>query len=346
MSIRLGRSVGVSAAIALIVAGGTFGASRSSTLASTRLAQQNHAMVNVHFILNWIPNVEFAGLWVAQQKGWWKQAGINMTYTPYSISVHPETDVLSYGGNAFGFQSSAAIIIAKSKGVPIRALYTDTQRSVFGLSVLDSSHINKITDLKGKRVGYQPHEFYVPATMLAHAGLKPTDWKPVQVGFNTDQLTQGQVDAYLVFLNNEPIALKLAGVKVHSFAAADYGFQAYDDVMFAPNALIKSNPALVKKVTAIVARGFAWAHTHHPAATNITVNGPFKSYVAKNGGRQQQLLELKAFDQFSKDAHGKFSGLMTAAVWRATTNTLFKYGEIKTKPAVASMFTNQFNPNK
>src|SRR5436305_7457228 len=165
-------------AVALILATTALGASRGTTLART--AHSPHrAATDVHFILNWIPNVEFAGIWVAQQKGWFQKAGINMTFTPYSLSVHPETDVLTHGGNTFGFQSSAAIAIARSKGVPITALYADTQRSVFGLTVLAKSKIYKVTDLKGKRVRYQPHELYVPSTMLGHAGLQPTDWTPV-----------------------------------------------------------------------------------------------------------------------------------------------------------------------
>ena len=61
---------------------------------------------------------------------------------------------------------------------------------------------------------------------------------------------------------------------------------------------------------------------------------------------QQQLIELRTFDQFSKDAHGKFSGLMQGGVWGALVNTLKRYKEIKRKPAVSSLFTNQFNPNK
>ena len=50
------------------------------------------------------------------------------------------------------------------------------------------------------------------------------------------------------FVTNEPIALKLAGVKTRTFAAANYCFHFYDDVMFTTSGLIKSNPALVKKV--------------------------------------------------------------------------------------------------
>ncbi|GAC1471153.1 MAG: hypothetical protein PVSMB7_22640 [Chloroflexota bacterium] len=345
MSRRLRRSLVVVSALTILAAGGALGSSRSSTFANSP-ARHAHAMVKVHFILNWIPNVEFAGLWVAQHFGWWKAAGIDMSYTPYSLSVHPETDVVSHGGFTFGFQSAAAIDIARTTGVPIKALYADTQKSVFGLAVLQKSGITQVSQLRGKRIGYQPHELYVPATMMANAGLKPSDWKPVQVGFSTDALTQGQVDAYLVFLNNEPIALRLHGVKVRTFAASDYGFHAYDDVLFTTDKLIGSNPGIVRKVTSIVARGFTWAHTHHAAATRITVNGAFKTYVAQNGGKQQQGLEMAAFDQYSKDANGKFSGRMNASTWNALSNTLFKYHETTRRVPASALFTNRFNPNK
>ncbi|MGH2443173.1 MAG: ABC transporter substrate-binding protein [Chloroflexota bacterium] len=331
-----------------ILGSALLGNSVRTTLASsshaTHASQHAKALTDVHFILNWIPNVEFAGLWVAQHFGWWKAAGLSMSYTPYSISVHPETDVATRGGNTFGFQSGAALVIARSQGVPDRALYTDTQRSVFGLSVLASSKIHKITDLRGKRVGYQAHEGYVPDTMLAYDGLKPSDWKPVIVGYNTDQLTSGAVDAYLVFLNNEPIELALAGVKTRSFAASKYGFHAYDDVMFTTDKEIGTNPNLVRKVTKIVARGFAWAHTHHLGAVRITIHAP--NVAQYKLSQRQQVAELNAFNQFSRDSRGKFTGRMTAATWKGTVKTLLHYGEIKHSVKSGALFTNRFNPYK
>jgi ABC-type nitrate/sulfonate/bicarbonate transport system substrate-binding protein len=304
-------------------------------------------MTNVHFILNWLPNVEFAGIWLAEKYGWFNKAGIHMTFTPYSLSVHPETDVPQRGGNTFGFQSGAAIIQARATGVPDTALYTDTQRSVFGLTVLAKSKIYKITDLRGKRVGYQPHELYVPETMLAYAGLKQSEWKPVQVGFDIAQLTAGQVDAYLTFQTNEPIALALQGVKTRSFKAADYGFHFYDDVLFTYDGLIKSKPALVRTVVSLLARGFRMAHMHPDAAARLTVKYYFPASAggttaAKN--LQQQLMEMRAFSPFSRDSRGGFSGTMTATQWQQSINTLYRYGEIKSKPAASAMFTNRFNP--
>jgi ABC-type nitrate/sulfonate/bicarbonate transport system substrate-binding protein len=346
-SLVTGAIISAVLAASLLTSGGSaFGSS-----AAGQRAQAHHhaAMTQVTFILNWLPNVEFAGIWVAQKFGWFKQAGINMKFIPWSSSVHPETDVVSRGGNSFGFQSGAAIAIAAAQNVPITALYTDTQKSVFGLTVLNKSGINKITDLRGKRIGYQSHEIYVPETMLSFAGLKPSDYKLVPVGFDISGLTAGQVDAWLTFQTNEPIALSMQGVGNHSFKAADYGFHFYDDVLLTTKSLIQKNPVLVGKVTQLVARGFKWAHSHPILAARLTVNNYFHASTAGPGvsaanNLRQQILELQKFKQFSEDTKGRFTGLMSKSVWKASINTLFKYGEIKRKPSATAIFTNTFNP--
>lgn len=347
------RQVPVAATTIAVLATMTYAAVRPAGMTASAAtphrvaASHTRSLTPVHFDLNWLPNVEFAGLWVAQQKGWWKKAGIQMSYTGWSTGKSPEIDVPNQGGNTFGFQSGAALAIARSKGVPDVALYTDTQRSVFGLTVMANSSIHTLKDLRGKRVGYQSDEFYVPATMLAYAGLRPTDWRPVQVGFDPTELTSGHVDAYLTFITNEPIALAMQGVKTRSFRAADYGFHFYDDVMFTTDSLVKSNPALVRKVVDVAARGFAWAHTHPAAAARITVA---KYFTAPKGNKaklnlEQQIRELQTFKQFSRDSHGRYSGLMTASYWRDSVNILYRYKQISSKPNVSQLFTNRFNPN-
>lgn len=311
-------------------------------------ASSHPPLVKVHFILNWLSNTEFSGLWVAQERDYFKKAGIDMSFKGWSPGVSPETDVPAHSGYTFGFQSGAAIVIARSKGVPIQSVYTDTQRSVFGLTVLASSNIHKLADLKGKRVGFQSHELYVPTTMLSSIGLKPTDWIATQVGFDTSELTQRHVDAYLTFLTNEPIALKLQGVKTRSFAAAKFGFHFYDDVLFTTDGLISSNPSLVHKVVQAVALGFAYAHLHPEYAAKLTTSKYFPAAPGTSAAQnlEQQTLELKAFKRFSLDAHGKYSGTMSSSYWQDSVDTLFKYGEITTKPTPSSLYTNRFNPYK
>jgi ABC-type nitrate/sulfonate/bicarbonate transport system substrate-binding protein len=304
----------------------------------------------VTFILNWLPNVEFSGLWIAQKFGWWKQAGLQLAFKPYANGVNPEQDVPERGGNTFGFQSGAAIAIAASKGIPDVALYTDTQKSVFGLTVLKKSGITNLRQLKGKKVGYQPHELYVPEAMLADVGLTAgRDYRTVPVLFDISQLTSGNVDAYLVFVTNEPIALQMQGVGARTFPAANYGFHFYDDVMFTTKSLIQSNPGLVRKVTSIVAKGFKWAHSHPQQAAQYTVQHYFPASTAGSGvtaaqNLQQQKLEAQAFTPYSRDSKGHFSGLMSTSYWRDSINTLFKYHLITSKPNPATIYTNSFNP--
>ncbi|MGI8824575.1 MAG: ABC transporter substrate-binding protein [Chloroflexota bacterium] len=305
----------------------------------------SRSLTPVKFVLNWLPNVEFAGLWVAEQKGLWRKAGLRMSYTPYSQAVHPEEDVVNQGGNAFGFQSGAAVAIAVSRGIPIQALYSDTQKSVFGLTVMAGSKIKKLSDLRGKRVGYQPHELYVPETMLSSVGLKPADWRPVPVMFDINQLLSGRVDAFLTFVMNLPIQLKMQGIKVRTFPAAEYGFHFYDDVMFAPTSLIAHDSGLVRRVVTVVARGFEYAHTHVVPSARFTCQKYYTASPARSAANvKQQILELRAFGPYSKDRNGRFSGTMGTSTWQDSINILYKYGEISSRPNPATIYTNRFNP--
>ena len=380
MPLRFGRALTVFAVVLAVLLSALAGVGPSASLAAPAAGPQNHDMgvsgavaaralnalearnlksaprqtTNVHFILNWLPNVEFAGLWVAEQFGWFRQAGIHMTFTPWAPAVHPETDVVSHPGVTFGLQSGAAIVIARAQGVPIKALYTDTQRSVFGLTVLANSGIKSLRDLRGKRIGYQSHEFYVPATMLSCVGLRQTDWRPVQVSFDIVQLTAKHVDAYLTFIMNEPVALQLNGVKVFTFPAYKYCFHFYDDVLFTTDSLINKNPAIVTKVVRLVAQGFRWAHLHPDYAARLTVRTHFPASAAgtdifnrpmkANTNLIQQIDELRAFGPFSRDSNGAFTGLMNRATWQDSTNILYRYGQIRSKPNVISLYTNRFNP--
>src|SRR5690242_16814709 len=53
-------------------------------------AHSTKSLTDVHFILNWLPNVEFAGLWMAEKQNVWAKNGLHLSYTPWSQSVTPE----------------------------------------------------------------------------------------------------------------------------------------------------------------------------------------------------------------------------------------------------------------
>src|SRR5947209_4152545 len=75
-----------------IVGGVSLGAARGTTLASSP-AKHTRALTDVTFILNWLPNVEFSGLWVAQKFHWWEKAGLSLHFKPYANRVNTGTGV-------------------------------------------------------------------------------------------------------------------------------------------------------------------------------------------------------------------------------------------------------------
>ena len=217
----------------------------ASTLISpaTRAIHAAPALTPVSIALNWLTNVEFGGIWVAQQKGWWQQAGLQVNVRGYDFNSDPVV-LVGAGKYTFGFQDGASLIIARAKaGIPLKAIYASVQQSPFAFMSLPKSGIKTVADFKGKRIGYQAHEKYVLESMLNHAGLTLKDVTPVVVGFDPTILLAGKVDAFLCFQNNEPISCSQKyKIKVNIIPASEYGYNFYAMCCSPPTA--RSRPIL------------------------------------------------------------------------------------------------------
>jgi len=292
-------------------------------------------MTTVTFYLNWITNVEFAGLWVAQQKGWWAQAGLVMNAKPFDFNNDP-TVLVGAGKYMFGFQDGASMIIGRARGIPVKTIWSSMQQSPFAFITMPNSHITTVKQFRGKRVGYQPHQRYVLETMLNHEGMTLKDVIPVVVGFDATLLVAGKVDAYLAFITNEPIQLRLTRhLNVNIIPASKYGYDFYNDVLFTTDNLIKTNPDLVRKVVSIIDRGWKWAIAHPDEAAKIVVpKWDSSDSLAQQTGEMHALIPMV----------GKPVGYMTASYWRKGINLLLKYQQIPHAVPVNSVYTTQFLP--
>jgi ABC-type nitrate/sulfonate/bicarbonate transport system substrate-binding protein len=292
----------------------------------------------VSIALNWITNVEFAGIWVAQQKGWWAQAGLDVSVRGYDFSNDPVL-LVGAGKYQFGFQDGASLILARAKQIPIHAVWASGQKSPFAFMTMPKSGITTPLQFKGKRIGYQAHEKYVLDAMLSAVGLTDKDVTPVVVQFDPTVLLAGKVDAYLAYITNEPIEMaQKYHINANVIPASKYGYNFYSDVLFTTDNLIKTNPALVAKVVSVMDRGWRYALAHPTEVAHIVV-----PKLDKNDSVSQQLAELKALGELSTPASMP-SGAMTAARWQAGIDLLTKYKQITTKLSPSSVFTTQFLP--
>jgi len=324
-------------------------------------AARHMALTEVHVDLNWLPNVEFAGIWVGIDKGWFTKAGLDLPgitsglgagvrYYDYSNTPEAENDLCSKQANilCIGDDDSSAIPIARQAGQMITGIWAGSQKTPFGFMtcwvppkgkykkcVSDNKvaakhkNITSPKQWKGLRIGYQQDELYVPALMLGSVGLNLSDVTLVPVGFSTSGLTSGKLeDAHLVFVNNEPITLGLQGVKTNVISAYKYGMGAfYADTMFADDSEMSTYNSQIENFVHVVDRGWKYA-MHHPAwAATMIVH---KFFTTANGGGpsqvKQQKIEIGQFaSTLSRDGAGKIDGQMTLARWKTIVHDLSTY---------------------
>ncbi len=292
---------------------------------------------NVSIALNWIKNVEFGGIWAAQEKGWWSQAGLQVSVRSYDDGYQDPVVLVGAGKYQFGFQDGASLILGRAAKIPVKAIWASGESSPFAFITMPKSGIKSPKDFKGKRIGYQSHEKYVLDAMLNAVGLQESDVSPVVVQYDPTVLLAGKVDAYLAYLTNEPIELaQKYHVNVNIIPASAYGYNFYSDVLFTTDSTITSNPALVQKVVSIMDKGWKYALTHPDEIAKFVV-----PKLDPQDSVSQQMEEMKALAKLASQPNAP-TGTMTAARWQAGIGLLLKYKQIKAPIAAGDVFTTQF----
>jgi len=204
---------GATLALALVVA--ACGGSTTSAAPSTA-APSSAPVTPLTVGLGYIPNVQFAQFYLADQAGYYADAGLDVTL---QNKIDPDLiTLLGQGAVDIGSGDGTSVIPAVSQGIPV--VYTSTIYGTFPAVVIAraDSEIATAADLRGKRIGtpgrYGTNWIMLQA-LLKEAGLTVDDVTIVEFPDYSQRaaLQQGQVDAATGFANNEPIQLRNAGIE-------------------------------------------------------------------------------------------------------------------------------------
>ncbi len=174
--------------------------------------------------LGYIPDIQFAPFYVAQSKGYYKAAGLDVTFH-HGI----ETDLIGsmvLGHDTFVFAGGDEELVARSKNLQVVDVSTIFQRYPVSLIVPAASPIKTLADLKSHTIGV-PGPFGSTYTgllaLLYQAHLSLSDVKVQSIGFTQVAALLGhKVDAVMGYSNNEPLQLKAQGFDVRTFDVSDY----------------------------------------------------------------------------------------------------------------------------
>lgn len=207
--------------------------------------------------LKWKPQFEFAGYYIAQDLGFYAEAGVDVEIRAGGPGLDSLNEVVE-GRADFGV-SSSNLLAAKINGAPVKALAAIFQHSPARFVTLKESQIERAEQLAGKRVMLLPNNAsFELVTLLSQLNLMDSIER-LDTSFNIDSLVDGEADAFNAYVTNEPYDLQEWGVEYNLIDPADYGIEFYADVLFTSDSVANRKPEEVRAFANASLRGWQYA---------------------------------------------------------------------------------------
>jgi ABC-type nitrate/sulfonate/bicarbonate transport system substrate-binding protein len=309
------------------------------------------APVKVRLALDWTPNTNHLGFYVAESKGWYAEAGVDLEILPYGTTA-PEAILAAHQAEC-GISFQDALTFAVSAGAPIVSTMAILQHTAQEIAVLASSSIQHPRQLDGKTYagfGY-PNEVPTLQAVIRHDGGKG-EFETVTLDTAAyEALYQRRADFVITFAAWEGIEAHQRGIDLRTFRFTDYGFPDFYQVVLACDRdWLEREPDVARAFVGATVRGFELAAQDPDQAAQIL--------VAQNPGVFDANPDLPlasarylAQEKLLVDDHGHV-GTQTLAAWTGYSGFLFDQAllvdasgkPLASPPDYASLFTNDFLP--
>ena len=302
-------------------------------------ANNSGELTKIRLPMGYIPNIQFAPLYVAIEKGYFREAGIDL-----EMDYKFETDgvaLVGAGDLPLAVVSGEQVLLARAQGLPVT--YVAAWYQEYPVSIVAKSELGILIpqDLKGKKIGL-PGLFganYVGLrALLSEAKMRESDVTLDSIGFNqVELLATGEQDIIVGYTANEPIQLRSRGIPVTEIRVADYVHLASNGVL-ASEKVISENPDLVRSFVSAFLKGLADTIADPEEAFKFS-----ETYIPNFAGLdvevQKQVLET-SIEQWKAER----LGYSDPQAWENMQNVLLEAGLITEKLDLSKAFTNEFIP--
>jgi NitT/TauT family transport system substrate-binding protein len=296
-------------------------------------------LTKINLPMGYIPNIQFAPFYVAVEKGYFRDAGIEVDFD-YKF----ETDgvaLVGAGDLPFALVSGEQVLLARAQGLPVT--YVAAWYQQYPVSVVAKSELGVVIpqDLKGKKIGL-PGLFgatYVGLrALLFEAKMSESDVTLDSIGFNqVDLLAAGQQDIVVGYSANEPIQLQARGIPVTEIRVADY-VQLASNGILSSEKVIQENPDLVRGFIGAFLKGLADTIANPDDAFQLSASY-IPNFADLDADVQKQILQT-SIDQWKTDR----LGYSDPQAWENMQSVLLDMGLINEKMDLSKAYTNEFIP--
>lgn len=289
--------------------------------------------------LKYYHQAQFAGLYVAEYLGYFRDENIDVTFLEGGRGVDIITPVAA-GDIDFGIASSDHILISRTQGVAIRAIAAIYRRSAAIFVAKAGSGIQRPYDMVGKRIAVysknaKEYEYELRA-MLKKLGIDIGRTQLVDLDHQYEGFLKGDVDVTGAYVTGGALRLQAKGMELNYIWPIDYGIDFYSDTLFTSDTLIEKNPELVQRFLRAALRGWDYAIRNSEEAVDITMK------YARIQDRSLQMKMMAAQHPLIYTGEDSI-GWMEDRVWQGMHQILFEQGVIQAPLSdIHSAFTNEF----
>lgn len=262
------------------------------------------ASEKVSLQLFWLDQFEFAGFYMAKEKGFYKEAGLDVDIKPFNKSEDIPSNVVS--GESTYALGYASIMIDRYEGKPIVAIGAMLQSSPLAIAVKKSSGLRTPNDLMHKTVMVtQEHKNDVSIlAMLTGNGLKKDDFIFIPHTYNVNDLIRGKTDAMVVYTTNEPYLLLEKGVETNIIDPKEYGFDFYSNILYTSESEISNHPDRVKRFFEASIRGWRYAFDHIDETVDVILN-QYNTQKKSRAALKYEAKKLRQLSGYGTETFGK-----------------------------------------
>ncbi len=336
---RLLAAAALTPAVALVAACGSSAASPSGSGGSG-----GSAVTKLSVELDWVPNPDHAGIYFAQNKGYFSKEHLNVTLQTPSNAADPIKLVgLNKVDLAVSYESE--MFFGLQEGLPVTAVATIIPVPLNSLIVTPKDHVTSLSQMKGKKIGITgiPSDGAIYSSFLKASGLTAAQVPTVNVGFNlVPSVLAGKVDAIIGgYRNVEAIQIaQEAGQKPAVFPASDLGVPSYAELVLVAN----RNRLASDKSYAKAVRQFIKALVDGTKAAIANPSGTTSIMQQVSQYKPQFLQASVPFTLKLIASGGQKTGCIREAAWQSFGDWMKKNKLIHVTPDAARISTDKYLP--
>lgn len=293
-------------------------------------------------ILDWTPNTNHTGLYVALEKGYYKDEGLDVKIVQPSEGGSATLTAVGKGDFGVSYQEDVTYALTGEEPLPIKAIATIIQNNTSGFAAPESKNIKSVKDFEGKTYGGwgSPSEEAVLQAVMEKNGADYSKLKNVNMGSDDFfAATQKNIDFAWIFEGWTGIEAEIKGIPLDYIAIKDLdpALNYYTPILITNNNIINNNPEKVRKFLSATQKGYEYAINNPEESAKILLK--YAPEIDENLAVESQKYLAS---QYIADAP-KW-GVMKSEVWNNYTNFLKSKELIKKDLKAEDAYTNEFLP--